>query len=166
MGIIVWGNGAAWRRSALSECFSSSLGLCYNTNMTLVTKKNTVKGKNYSSSQEFLGSNGEHNPMTNKEKKRKEKKRNKNVNKNTKRDTPRPEQELEGQATTTSRLTEAGNGAAEQRRQGRQSSPPPLPPRTNREEVRTTKSSNPQPRTDPTSKDLEIHAEGRAGKRR
>ena len=23
VGIIVWGNGAAWRRSALSECFSS-----------------------------------------------------------------------------------------------------------------------------------------------
>ena len=29
VGIIVWGNGAAWRRSALSECFSSfSCSVC------------------------------------------------------------------------------------------------------------------------------------------
>ena len=61
-------------------------------------------------------------------------------------------------------VSEAGNGAVEQRRQGRHRSSPS--PRTNREEVRATRSSNPQPRTDPMSEDLETHAEGCTGKRR
>ena len=74
--------------------------------------------------------------------------------------TPEPAQKLDGQAPHP--VTEAGAGAAQKRRQGRRSTS--ITPGASPEEGRATRSSNPQPRTDPTSECHCIHAECRTGK--